>query len=453
VVGPRNIIFIVADSLRYDSVTSGATGLPYVQAHAAAFSEARSAGCWTLPATASIFTGLLPHEHGATSQSRMLPPGLPTVAERLREAGWSTAQITANVATTDIFGLHRGFDEVERIWTMVRPDAARLEEFLALIARPRVRERLLSPRYLAGQLALDVSASKVWLQDTAEAIFDRARARIAATKRSGKQSFLFLNLMETHFPYHVGPRLETLGRGYAEGLSELYALFHLVNQTWMIDGERHFSDTMLQRLRARQRVAWLRLAPKIDQFVEELHRGGENLVVFLSDHGENFGEQGWLYHFSNVSDAGSRVPLYWLDPAGAPALHAAPVSTRFLHGALLHAAGLEGGSDALFTAPERAAAELEAFWYDNAGRTRPEYRMNQLCFIEGGERYRRRHAQGVSAEWSWAPRSGALGPEPRFERLPVGFDPVRERVTDRGRRAHLTKVVRGFDQRSAQLHP
>lgn len=451
---PRNIVLIVADSLRYDSVFSGLPGLPYAMSQATTFSEARSAGCWTLPATASIFTGLLPHEHGATSRSRLLGPALPTLAERFVEGGWSTCQITANVATTDIFGLDRGFEEVVRIWTEVAPVQARLEQLLVLLARPRIREKLLSPRYIAGQLAMDVSAAKVWLQDTVGDIFDRARAKLEASDAAGKQSFLFLNLMETHFPYHVAPSLRTLSEGPAGAIQELHDLFHLVNQTWMIDGNEHIPVDRLRTLRARQRVAWTRLAPTVDAFIRELHEDRDNLVVFLSDHGENFGEQGWLYHFSNVSDAGTRVPLLWLDPSlGGPREIRAPVSSRFLYGALLAAAGLPGGATTLLSSPERATAEMEAFWYDNAGRTRPELRLNQLCFVDGPNRFRYLRGGGGSPCWYTAPRSSATETESRFEPLPIGFDPVREQVQDRERRAELSVIVKGFEAIAARVGP
>jgi arylsulfatase A-like enzyme len=66
---PRNIIYLIADSLRHDSVYGeGGTGLNYMEEKGIQFTEARSAGCWTLPATAGLFTGMLPHEHGATEQ-------------------------------------------------------------------------------------------------------------------------------------------------------------------------------------------------------------------------------------------------------------------------------------------------------------------------------------------------------------------------------------------------
>ncbi|HMS51658.1 MAG TPA: sulfatase-like hydrolase/transferase [Chitinophagales bacterium] len=138
---PRNIILIVADSLRYDSVYgAGETQsvyTPYLNNNAVQFAQARSSGCWTLPATASLFTGLMPHQHGATSQTRNVNPNVPTLAQRLKAAGYNTLQITANVATTDIFGLHRGFDEIRRIWQLVPAKFNRLQQLLVMVGKPR----------------------------------------------------------------------------------------------------------------------------------------------------------------------------------------------------------------------------------------------------------------------------------------------------------------------------
>ena len=61
-----------------------------ISARAIAFHQARAAGCWTLPATASVFTGLLPHEHGATTHTRRLRADVPTLAERMKQLGYAT---------------------------------------------------------------------------------------------------------------------------------------------------------------------------------------------------------------------------------------------------------------------------------------------------------------------------------------------------------------------------
>jgi len=169
---PRNIIFLVADSLRFDSVYDSGIRLPYVQLHATQFTEARSAGCWTLPATASLFTGLMPHEHGATSQSRAIHLDIPTLAEKMKAAGYNTYQVTANIATTDIFGLHRGFDEIRRIWKLVDPKFNRLQQMLVLIGKPRLRKKLMSRDLLMQRMSSDLEMAKTWLQHTYEDVFE-----------------------------------------------------------------------------------------------------------------------------------------------------------------------------------------------------------------------------------------------------------------------------------------
>ena len=437
---PRNIILIVADSLRYDAVNAGPTGLRYTGAAARTFTAARSAGCWTLPATASMFTGLLPHEHGATAQTRGLRPDVPTLAERLGAAGYRTAQITANIATTDIFGLHRGFERIERIWTQVTPRHSVADQILVLAGKPRLRKKLFSKDFIMGRMASDLSMGRVWLQRTSTDVFDASRRVLAENQARGESSFLFLNLMETHFPYHVGPVFELLSRSPWGKLRELYSLFHLANQTWLTTGRQPIAPDMLDRLRARQRRGWELLAPELDAFIEELHRDTGNLVIFCSDHGENFGDQGWLYHFSNVTDAGNRVPLYWLDHDGAPAAQVdTPVSGRDLYTSLLRAAGLPDGVPVLTECPELSLPVWASFWYNNQGRTLPRFRHNQLAFIEGDTRYRLREGRWAQA----APQT--VGPEPDFEDLPPGADPIEEAVREPSRAAALRQVVRGFE--------
>jgi hypothetical protein len=433
---PRDILLIVADSLRYDSVHSGPIGLPYLERWSETWSAARAAGCWTLPATASLFTGLLPHEHGATAQSRRLRPDVPTLAERLKTVGYSTHQITANIATTEIFGLERGFDEVVRMWMEVPPRHQRLHALLVLLSKPRLRKKLFGADVLRGELARDVESARIWLQSTANDLFDRTRATLQANRRHGKRSFVFMNLMETHFPYHVAPTFGLVSDGLFENLRELAGLYHTVNMTWLTTGRSHIAPDVLDRLRQRQRTAWLRLAPALNAFIEEMHQQG-TLVVFTADHGENFGEQGWLYHFGNVTDAGTRVPLFWLDAADPQRrTHTAPVSARGLHEAILRAAGLLDRPDPLREAPEESDSVLEAFWYNNLGRTLPAYRKNQIAFVLDGQRYLLR-----GDDWLMAPVTVGTGPEPAFAPLPVGSQPLEDLALPVATRARLRGIL------------
>lgn len=442
---PRNIILLVADSLRYDSVHTGGSGLGFTTAHATRFTQARSGGCWTLPATGSLFTGLMPHEHGADSQSRGMRKDVPTLAEVAKEHGYSTHQITANVATTEIFGLDRGFDEIHRIWQHVPAEHKKIHEVLVLIGKPRLRKKILSPEFVSGKLSEDLDASKVWLQDTVESVFDTARQRLAENERHGKPSFLFLNLMETHFPYHVGPTFETTADGLLGKMREIVSLFHLINQTWLTTDRQPISPEMMNLLRQRQRVAWERLAPKIDAFVEEMHAQG-NLVVFCSDHGDNFGEQGWVYHFSNVTDAGNRVPLYVVDPADDVSREiATPISTRDVYQALLTRMGEPRAVFDPVREPERSFPIMQSCWYNNQGKTLPKFKYNQICLLENGTRWMKRRN-----EWFSAPPT-TEGVEEPFVRLPPGVDPLEEGVFLPERRAYLRNVLQDFGDYSARV--
>lgn len=427
---PKNIVLIVADSLRWDSVRGGdGPRLPYIQQHATDFTNARSAGCWTLPATASLFTGLLPHEHGADSQTRGLDPGIPTLAEAMQAAGYHTAQVTANVATTQIFGLHRGFDEIVRVWEEVPAKHKKLHELVVLIGKPRLRKKIISTDWIRGTLSQDIEAAKVWLQDTVQDVFGFTRQRLAANDRN----FLFLNLMESHFPYHASDIFAPIGESWPERIREVVGLYHTVNQTFMARGRQPIGDETMALLRRRQRLAWERLAPQVDAFVQELHARGDTLVVFASDHGDCFGEDGWVYHFANVADGGNRVPLYWLAPGQAEGRAiTTPISARDLFDALLAQAGLPHRHD-VTREPEASEVILESCWYNAHGTTLPRYRYNQLAFVEGDTRWLRR-----DGAWYTAAASTLEG-EPSFARVdtdPVGALPyearraMRRRISD-----------------------
>jgi len=443
---PRNVILVVADSLRYDSVHNGPVGMPYTESRAIRYTQARSGGCWTLPATASLFSGLVPHEHGATAQTRAIRSDIPTLAEGMKAAGYATHQATANAVTTDIFGLNRGFDDIRSIWNMVTPRYRWFDQLLVLAGKPRLRRKLFSKDFIMGKMAGDFSVAKVWLQNTASDVFSSARQILAENEARNQRSFLFLNVMETHFPYHIGPEFKLLSKGPLKKLRELASLFHLANQTWMKTGKEHIKQDMLAILRQRQRLAWELLAPQLDAFMQELHEKTGNLVVFCADHGDNFGEQGWYYHFSNVTDAGNRVPLYWLPHDGRPAARIdTPVSTRDIYTTLLGEVGRPEGRPVLLDTPEESMPIMSSFWYNNQGLTLPEFRKNQLAFIEGGQRYRLR-----GDRWAVAPVQ-TDGPEATFEELALGVDPIADSVALPERRRQLSKYLADFQAFSAKL--
>lgn len=444
---PQNILFIVADSLRYDSVVADDRehfGVPYIGNHGTYFSQARSSGSWTLPATASMFTGLLPHEHGATSQTRMIGESLPTLAEQMREAGYTTIQVTANPVTTHIFGLDRGFDRVDRVWKQAMQRHTPFDTMLAILAKARVRRKLFTDTedFVMGRMSDDIEAARAWMQSNAELQFDQTREYIEDCNRRGEPVFVFVNLMETHFPYHIDDTFRTSRSEWVEKLRELYSLFHYVNQTRLIDEKEYVAADMLDVLRKRQQRAWARLAPKVDEFVREMHEGTDNFVLFCSDHGDNFGEQGWQYHFSNVTDAGNRVPIWFLRPGQEESRRIDErVSLRDVYGTLLTESGVSDSADLvnLLESPERSESLLESYWYNRDGKTLDKYRFNQFAFVHDEQKYIRRNDEWLESEIA----NGS--PESGFKPLSPGTNPIEEIEIAEERRSYIRKRFHEYD--------
>ncbi len=118
-----NVLVIAIDTLRADKLgcyggTRGITpNIDRLASEGARFEHAFSHAPWTLPAFASLFSSLLPPEHGAggslTDDFRALPESVETIAERLDSAGYSTAAIVNVDFLSKTFGLMQGFRHVD----------------------------------------------------------------------------------------------------------------------------------------------------------------------------------------------------------------------------------------------------------------------------------------------------------------------------------------------------
>ena len=110
-----NVLLIVVDTLRADRV--GAYGseaaTPNIDAiadHGVLFKRAFSHIPITGPSHSSLFTSLLPFEHGVRNNAQILHDGVGTMAEALGADGRNTAGVVSLGVLKDHFGLARGFD-------------------------------------------------------------------------------------------------------------------------------------------------------------------------------------------------------------------------------------------------------------------------------------------------------------------------------------------------------
>lgn len=116
--GADRVILISIDTLRADHLgTYGHSRFtsPVIDAFAAegtVFEDASSPAPWTLPAHASMLTGLYPLRSGVTTPRTALPDEVPTLAAMLERHGFTTAAVVNSTwLKQGNFGLTREFDE------------------------------------------------------------------------------------------------------------------------------------------------------------------------------------------------------------------------------------------------------------------------------------------------------------------------------------------------------
>ena len=137
---PPNVVVILLDTLRpdvlsfYGAKDERAPYLAKLAAEGTVFENAFSTSTWTAPSTASMLTGMYPDRHGVTrgflaqfregesvdedalKQMELLAisSDVPTLAERFKQAGYSTFALASNVNIGPEMAFDRGFDEFER---------------------------------------------------------------------------------------------------------------------------------------------------------------------------------------------------------------------------------------------------------------------------------------------------------------------------------------------------
>lgn len=107
----HNILLVTIDTLRADRLRRGFTPtLDGLAARGLLFANARTVAPLTLPAHVSIMTGVLPPAHGVRLNGAPLTGGPPTLAMRLKDAGYQTGAVVGAFVLDRRFGLDAGFD-------------------------------------------------------------------------------------------------------------------------------------------------------------------------------------------------------------------------------------------------------------------------------------------------------------------------------------------------------
>lgn len=107
---PPDLLLVVVDTLRADRLGSygyhrpTSPNLDALAERGVVFTDVMSQSSWTLPSMASLLTGRTLLEN-----ARHLPLAVPSLAERLQEAGYETAAFVGNPAVSRMGGFDRGF--------------------------------------------------------------------------------------------------------------------------------------------------------------------------------------------------------------------------------------------------------------------------------------------------------------------------------------------------------
>ena len=291
------VIIYLVDTLRADRLgvygyTTRATS-PVIDALAAesvVFDQAYAPAPWTVPSVASLITSTFLCEHRVLSERNRLDPDHQTLAERLGRAGYFTLAIYENDYAGPLAGLDRGY----RISELKDPK---------LVNPPTMGKRV-------------------------EQVLEQVR---------NDRFYLYIHTMEPHninwTPIEIINTFDFVPVDQRRDYSRAYAEYHKVmapdwsaGQPLGMTDNRAAQHKALNVLEAMHEsvdllydasVFWA--DTNLGDLIERLKRSGiwdKAMFIFLSDHGEEFGEHISWFHEQSVYEAVARVPLIVKFPGG-----------------------------------------------------------------------------------------------------------------------------------------
>ena len=290
---PRNVILIVADTLRADalslfgSVRSTSPALDQLARYGTPFEATTSQAPCTFPSVNSLLTSQPVSSFlGEPRKEARSLAGRGAIADRLRVAGFRTWAISTSWVVRATESVHNdwggGYD----------PGFDRFDE------------------QCEGQGADCVNEAALRLIDGAPA--------------DGRPFFLYLHYLDPHDPYR--PPAHFPRRFGVEKVGPDYVMRGDPNPlaTMLYDGAgiEAIPTEEVQMLRDRYDDEIRFLDSEIHRLFEALRQRdllGKTMIVFTSDHGESFLDHGHLKHCRSVYEDEVRVPLvYWIPGVNSP---------------------------------------------------------------------------------------------------------------------------------------
>ena len=217
----------------------------------------------------TMMTGALPEVHGHVPSNGTSRHQGPTLAERLKDAGYATAAFIGGETLTDrATGMSRGFDLYDDQYAWNREDLKRPGKDIA----------------------------------------NRSIRWIAQQKKDDKPYFAFVHFFDAHFPYTPAPPWDKkYGTGYTGSLTGSDA-----DLMPFRDGGKTPTPEELDHIKALYHGE----ISELDAIIAPLLATADDntLVVVTADHGESFGHDYWFNHRDGLWDEVIHVPLIFNGP-------------------------------------------------------------------------------------------------------------------------------------------
>jgi len=268
----KNIILICIDTLRADHL--GCYGYPKktspnvdaLAVDSVSFLNTYASSPWTLPSHVSLFTSLSGVRHQVYYHDDKIDPSLVTLAEMLRQNHFFCPAFTGGGFVSSAYGFSKGFDA-----------------------------------YREGE-------GGVFHQNSSELVYQIVSRWL---ERNGdKNFFMFIHTYQPHDPYACPYPYKTMFlddkpqwrhlnfSGYLGGKEGIYRKLpekERQNIIGLYDGEIRYTDE--------------RLVKPLLEKLKEMNLYDQTMIIFTSDHGEEFYDHGSWLHGQNLYDESLKVPL------------------------------------------------------------------------------------------------------------------------------------------------
>ena len=269
-----NVILISIDTLRADHLgcygyeKNTTPNIDELSKDSVLFKETIAQTSSTLPSHASIFTSLIPSHHGAFfSMKTPMPQEIVTMAEILKGNNYITISYNGGGQIAAEFGLNQGFDLYDS-WP----------------SKDIINETFIKK----------VNSAINWIKNN-----------------PGEKFFLFLHTYETHHPYTPKKEyLDLFEEDYSGNLpmDTSKTLLKKINQKEIKINEedkKHIISTYDAEIYSMDKAFGI-----LVDFLKKENLYNNTIIIFTSDHGEEFGEHGMMgWHGHALYDEQLKVPL------------------------------------------------------------------------------------------------------------------------------------------------